>query len=80
MYTNVHYVDLSETIFVQSSLWEKTTNLKTVLDFVAKDCSLDKIFVNNEQISEKDLGRELSTFGQNGTVLGGYELKIEKYK
>lgn len=73
MYMNVNFVDLSNTIYVSRSLWDKTTDLRSVLDHTAKPWTIDKIIVNGAAITEHDLNRELRTLGE-------YEIQIEKHK
>lgn len=80
MYINVSFVDMSNTIYVERSLWEKRSDLKLVLDYMAAPWSIDKILVNGSSISEKDLSRSLSSFNRTRTILGEYELQIEKYR
>lgn len=80
MYINVSLVDMSNTIYVERSLWEKSSDLKSVLDYTAEPWSIDKILVNGSSISEKDLSRKLSSFNRTRTILGEYELQIEKHK
>lgn len=80
MYVNVSFVDLSESIYVERSLWKKNVDLKMVLDFTAREWTCDKILVNGLSITEQDLSRTLSTFNMTKTILGEYELQIEKHK
>lgn len=73
MYANVHFVDLSNTIYVTHRLWNRSTELKQVLDHAAGDWSIDKIFIEGQRITESDLERCLLEFG-------GYDIQIEKRK
>lgn len=70
---SVNIVDLSKTIYVEHRLWDRSTDLRSVLDFSAKPWTIDKISVNGLGITEYDLTRELRTLGE-------YELQIEKHK
>lgn len=80
MYVNVHFIDLSSSIYVERSLWKKTETLRFMLDFTAKDWKYDKIRVNGSPITEQDLDRKLHTFNTTKSILGEYELQIEKHR
>ena len=80
MYINVSFIDLSKTIYVQRHLWEKSVTLEFALNYMTKSWSEGKIMVNGLPITEQDLKRELSTFNTKRTILGEYELQIEKHK
>lgn len=73
MYINVSFVDLSKTIRVDRRLWERNTDLKSVLDQTAGMWSIDKIVVDGQPATDADLGRPLAEFG-------GYDVQIERHK
>lgn len=80
MYVSVNFVDMSKTIYVQRSLWQKNTDLRMILDYSVDNWSVDKILVNGGSISEQDLDRKISSFNTSRTILGEYEVEIEKTK
>lgn len=80
MYVKVSFVDLSHTIYVDHSLWKKSTTLKDFLDYKASPWSVDKIRVGGIDITEGSLNKTLSAFNGSRTILGEYEIEIEKHK
>lgn len=73
MYVNVIFVDLSSTIYVKRRLWERGTDLKSVLDHTAENWSVDKIFIGDRPVTTEDLGKSLAEFG-------GFDIQIERRK